>query len=173
MSRDEGFRNADVAVAMLDDPKFRTLARSTRDECVLARCVTAYVAVVLASWGAGERVTLEDAAPLWLAELEDLGARLAAVELLDADGRIPTDAWSNWYLPAEERQEKSRERWRRANRSRGRSAETSEGPRGDRAETSTPVPSEPNPVRPLRPIRSVPSRSAPGGAQTTIEADRV
>lgn len=115
MSRDDGFGHADVDVGLLDDPKVRQLIRSTRDESLIARCLVAYTAVVLASWERGAPVSLEDAAPLWLTGLEDIGERLMAVGLLGDDNRIPPKPWEAWYGVAVERRERGRERWRRWN----------------------------------------------------------
>lgn len=108
MSRDDGFRIADLDVSFLEDPKFRSLIRSTRDEATIARCVAAYVAVLTASWETAERVPLAEAAPLWLTGLDDLTARMAAVGLLDADGRISELAWINWFYPAARRRDDRR-----------------------------------------------------------------
>ena len=115
MSRDKGFTRADVDVRLLDDRKVRQPVRSTADEGLVARCLVAYTSVVLASWSAGEPVTLEDAAPLWLTATEDLRDRLAFVGLLQSDGRIPEHAWANWFGEAWTRREKGRDRWRRWN----------------------------------------------------------
>ena len=83
-------RHLDVGI--LDDPKVRQLVRLTRDEAVVARCLIAYVSTVASSWDRGERVSLEDSAPLWLTALDDLGDRLAVVGLLDEERRIPERA---------------------------------------------------------------------------------
>jgi hypothetical protein len=109
MSRDSGFPRADVDVRILDDPKFRAIIRSTRDDSVIARCVTAYLAILTASWARGERVSLEDAAPLWVTGLDDLGDRLSNIGLLDAEHRIPEHTWASWYEPARARRERLRE----------------------------------------------------------------
>jgi len=133
MSRDEGFRNADVDVGLLDDPKVRQLVRSTRDEALVARCLVAYVATLTSSWGQGQRVALEDAAPLWMTGVSDLRDRLVDVGLIDPDGRIPERAWESWYGQAQQRKENLRERWRRANTARKGKADskvTALSPRG-------------------------------------------
>jgi hypothetical protein len=108
MSRDDGFPIADVDPALLDDPKIRALVRATKDEAAIARAVVAYIATVLRSWAHGDRQTLTDAAPLWLSGIDDLAERLAAVGLVDAEGRIPERGWENWFRPAWERREKKR-----------------------------------------------------------------
>jgi hypothetical protein len=108
MSRDDGFGTADVDTGLLDDTKLRRLIRATRDEAVITRCIVGYIAVVLSSWRAGERVTLEDAAPVWMTGVDDLIAKLAEAGLLDADGRIPEHAWTGWFEPAWRRREERR-----------------------------------------------------------------
>ena len=80
MSREDGFPIADVDVSMLEDAKVRQLVRVIGDEAMTARCLIGYTAVVLASWRAGERVTLDEAAPLWLTGLEDLAEGLRGVD---------------------------------------------------------------------------------------------
>jgi hypothetical protein len=138
VSRDAGrFRIADVDTGLIDDPKIRRLVRSFGDEAAAARAIVGYVATVLASWDHGDRVSLEDAAPAWLTGLDDLGARLAEVGLLDAEGRIVDQAWSSWYSPAATRLEQTRERWRRANAKRLRAA-TARSQRGLHGDPSSP-----------------------------------
>lgn len=133
MSRDVGFRTADIDVGILDDPKVRALVRSTRDEAIVARCLVAYVAVLMASWEHAERISLEDAAPAWLTGLDDLRGRLAKVQLVDEEGRVVERAFDAWVGPALERQASFRERWRRANDRRRKpdSDSTDAVPRGD------------------------------------------
>ena len=128
MSREDGFGIADVDVALLDDAKVRQLVRSTRDEGVAARCLIGYTAVLLASWRQGQRVTLDDAAPLWLTDLDDLAARLRAARLLDDERRIPEKPWTGWFGPAWERREERREAGRKGGyaKARGRSSATAE-----------------------------------------------
>lgn len=109
MSRGDGFPIADVDVGILDDPKVRALVRVTRDEATITRCLTAYWAVLMASWGRGERVALEDATPLWITGIEDLKERLVTVGLLDTEGRIPERSWAGWFGPAHDRRQHYRE----------------------------------------------------------------
>jgi hypothetical protein len=116
VSRDEGFRIADVDVGILDDPKIRALVRSCNgDESLLARSVVAYLAVVMSSWARGERVELIDAAPLWITDLEAINLKLQAVGLLDPESRLPVRSWTSWFEPALERRDILRRKWRRAN----------------------------------------------------------
>src|SRR5262245_9075209 len=112
MSRDEGFAIADVDVGYLDDPKVRRLIRSTTgesDDSLVARCVVLHVAVLLASWRGGDRVAVDDAAPIWLSDVPDLVERLAAAGLLDDTGRIPEGPWESWFGPARDRRNAKRE----------------------------------------------------------------
>ena len=113
MSRDDGFPIADLDVALLDDAKVHQLVRSTRDEAVVARCLIAYTSVLLASWRHGYRVPLDEAAPLWLTDLDDLAERLSEARLLDEDQTIPANAWAGWFGPAWERREAKRAGGRR------------------------------------------------------------
>lgn len=101
MSRYGGFPNADVDVGLLDDSKVRKLARRLDDPAAINAAVVSFIAVLLASWEAGERVSSEEATPAWMdrPEIKDL----VSVGLLDDDGRIPEHAWENWYRPAHER----------------------------------------------------------------------
>lgn len=100
-----GFRIGDLDVGFLDDTKVRTLVRSTRDEGLVARCLVAYVATIADSWGSGDRVSVRDAAPVWLTALDDLEERLRAAQLLDDEGRIPEHAWQGWFGPAAQRRD--------------------------------------------------------------------
>jgi hypothetical protein len=106
--RDEGFPHADIDTGFFDDPKVRALVRSERDEGTASRALLAYIATFTASWRAGDRVTFEDAAPLWLSDLDDLSERLREVGLLDDTNRVPAHAWEAWFRPAWERREKKR-----------------------------------------------------------------
>ena len=101
MSRDQGFRTADIDVGLLADPKVRRLARRLKDPAAMNAAVVTYLSVLLASWDDGERICAEDVAPGWMDELDT--SDLEAEGLLDAEGRIPERAWANWYGPAIER----------------------------------------------------------------------
>jgi hypothetical protein len=168
MSRDDGFRTADVDVNLLDDPKVRALVRSTRDEALVARCLVAYMAILTASWERAERIPLEDAAPAWLTGLDDLRDRLAEVQLVDEQGRLVERAFDAWIGPAIDRQASFRERWRRANDKR-RKADTDAVPRGDSGGTDAvpgPTgrqagPSGPSGLRTREENHSGPQRAAP------------
>jgi len=106
VSRGDGFQTADLDVGLFNDPKIRAVVRTTLDEGLTVRAVLAFVAVVLSSWERGERVSLEDAAPLWLTSLDGLQGPLEAVGLLDADGRLPDHSWQRWFGPAQARRAK-------------------------------------------------------------------
>jgi len=111
MSRDDGFRIADVATGLMADPKVVALARRLRDSGATANHVMLFTAVILASWDAGRRVTLDQAAPAWwLDDLGPFGANLTAEGLLDEQGCIPTDTWGRWFGPARDRRAEFRAR---------------------------------------------------------------
>lgn len=135
MSRDQGFRHADLDVTILDDPKVRALVRSANDEAIAARCLVGYLALITSSWSRGERVSLEDAAPLWLTDLDELRGHLAAAALIDDAARIPDHAWSSWFIPAADRLERNRDRWRKAAKGRRSTGDTS-STRGVRADST-------------------------------------
>ncbi len=187
MSREAGFSRADVDTSLLADPKVVHLARQLRDPHLVATATCMYVGLVLASWKAGERVTLEDAAPAWFLEpVDKIRAALTAAELLDSEGRIPIHAWASWYEPAAERRRATVDRWTRANEkrrvSRGDSAATAQQPRGYIGE---PQPTGPTgPTGQVLPIRSLRAASGSARGATTpargvtaapdeIEVDRV
>ena len=149
MSRDAGFRTVDLDTGFLDDPKVRALVRATRDEGLVSRCIVAQVAVLAASWDRGERLTLEDAAPLWLTDLDKLAEQLVRAGLLDNDQRIPEQAWTSWYVPAWSRMQGTRERWRRnaaAARDRAREdrPDSQRGPSADSPRSLALRPSSPS-----------------------------
>lgn len=166
MSRAEGFPIADVDVAILDDPKLRALARSTRDEAIIARAIVAYLATLTASWARGDRVSLEDAAPMWLTALDDLAERLQAVDLVDGHGRIPEHSWESWFKPAWERREAKRAGGKLGGQ---RSWETRSKVRSSIA-SAEPNPSDPShPSGPTEPSHSRPSDSDNGRALDVCE----
>lgn len=118
MSRDDGFAVADLSTDLLDDPKVKALWRDLGDQGRMGHALTLYTATVLASWKAGARVPVTDAAPVWLVPDETLVSALTAAKLLDRTGRIPIKAWKSWFGPAADRREKLRTKWRRANEKR-------------------------------------------------------
>ena len=134
MSRDDGFAIADLDVGFLDDAKVRALVRSTRDEAIAARAIVAYIAAHTSSWANAERVSVGDAAPLWLTDVDDLVTRLAAAELVEADGRIVEHAWDSWFAKAKARRDAARDRWARYNARRQAAIDgdvvTTSSPRG-------------------------------------------
>ena len=121
MSRDDGFAVADLSTDLLDDPKVKALWRDLGDQGRMGHALTLYTATVLASWRAGARVTLADAAPVWLEIDGELVAALVRVKLLDRTGRVPLKSWKGWFGPAADRRDKLRTKWRRANERRSTS----------------------------------------------------
>jgi hypothetical protein len=192
VSRDQGFRNADIDTGLMADPKVVALSRRLRDPVRTMAAVGLYEAVCLASWADGRRLTLEESAPAWWAQpVDELAAHLVAVNLLDGEHRIPTKSWRNWISPALDRLLQKRRtsifgglvshgmEHESANREADRRIaelralyEVEPGPIG-RAEspgldssTSVPsTPSRPEPMRHPKPVDSLaskPARSRPG-----------
>jgi hypothetical protein len=109
MSREDGFDVADVATGHLDDPKVKALWRALApDQDRMSRALLLHVAVLLASWRQGARVTVTEAVPVWLDPDETLVAALVGARLLDKGGRIPPHSWRGWFGPAWDRREKRR-----------------------------------------------------------------
>lgn len=131
MSRDDGFAIADTDTSLMSDPKVVALARRLRDSVATMAAVGLYDAVRLASWKAGERLTLDEALPgWWLDPVDDMAAHLIAVGLLDAERRIPVGPWQSWFVPAYARRDHYRQlgaKGGKAKASRGSSEGSSEG----------------------------------------------
>lgn len=115
MSRDDGFDVADVATGLFDDPKVKALWRAIGDQGRVSHALALHMATLLASWRQGNRVTVQEAAPLWLDPDPELVAALKKARLLDSAGRIPARSWRGWFEPASERRDLLRGRWSRAN----------------------------------------------------------
>lgn len=138
MSKRGGFDAMDLSVHIMDDPKFKRLAREDPD--LMAGAFMIYIATAAASWREGERVPAEDAWPGSLLAYDDrFIAALRRVGLLDIRNRVAARTWKNWYELASSRRTASRERWRRYKESR---SETARLPRGTNAAT-TPILSVP------------------------------
>jgi len=148
MSRDDGFPIADVDTGLWSDPKVKALVRLQRDETRSLVTLALYHALILESWGAGERLTLDQAAPAWsTADLGPIRGDLASVGLTDRRGRLPVESWSRWFTPARDRRETAREAGREGNRRRWKSGT-------DRVPIPHAIPDRPS-VRPTdRPIRA-------------------
>ncbi len=171
MSRDAGFSRADVDTGILADVKFRALWRRVDDDARMARAFTLYMAILTESWGAGCRLSAAEAAPLWLNGVAELEADLAAVELLDTEGRIPTRAWSSWFEPASARRQATLDRWQKANEKRAdeRRRSRDDEPRGNSEDTA----SEPRGyTRSDRSIRSVHQTGPSGPSQQRAHEPR-
>jgi hypothetical protein len=99
-----GFAIADTDTGMMADPKILALARLLHDPVKTGAAICLYDAVRLASWRAGERLTLAETVPgWWLDAADELAAALSNVHLLDDERRIPVHAWESWYVPARDR----------------------------------------------------------------------
>lgn len=165
MSRDEGFGTADVDVGLLDDPKVRRLVRSLGDPDESAACALLYVALVLGSWAEGDRLTVDEAAPLWLAVTPDRRSALRAADLTDDEGRIPEAAWISWYGIAHDRRAASRAAAReRSQRRRDRHADVTPKSRVSHA---PPTGTGTGPTVPSVPTGSDPNARAANGSAPT------
>ena len=170
MSRDEGFAIADVDVGLFDDLKLKKLWRGLRDSGLMCQAVTIFLATLLASWGAGERCVADEATPVWLDPDPEIIAALQAAGLLDAEGRIPEQAWTSWYEPARARRDDARLRGQIGGLMRGlgltKAQAVAEVARRTSQPTSSPAQAEPNPsVRPSGPT------DRPAAARTREDAD--
>ncbi len=104
MTRSGGFSRADIDPALDADRRVKALVRRVRDPLRTAATMYLFVLTYLESWRTGERVSLDDALPLWWADdAEDARADLIAVGLLDAESRVTEETWQDWYTPALQR----------------------------------------------------------------------
>lgn len=104
MSGRDGFGRADVDTNLMHDPKAIALARRLRDPALTMSTLGLYVSAVLASWSAGRRVSVSDAAPAWwLVELDEPIAALREVGLVDEEGCVLEHAFAAWFGPAQVR----------------------------------------------------------------------
>lgn len=109
MSRGDGFAIADVATDLLDDAKVKRLWRLLApDQCAMSRAMMLHQATLLASWGDGCRVTVDEATPLWLELDEALVEALIRVGMIDRSRRLPARSWKRWFEPARGRREARR-----------------------------------------------------------------
>jgi hypothetical protein len=183
MTRGDGFTTADIDTGLLDDAKMRHLWRLLRDPATMARAVVVYTAAVLASWRTGDRVTAEDAAPLWN-DPADLLAPLVTVGLLDAEHRVPLHVWTAWYGPAYARTEAKRGGGRIAGLMahgmtrdqaiaealRRKSLTPSQAIPGDSSEIAGPA--LPSPVPPLLPAPPLHAREGDDGSKEPLTTKR-
>lgn len=97
MSGRDGFSRADIDTNFFHDPKAVALARRLQNDRLTMAYLGLYQATVLASWKAGHRVTITEAAPAWwLSDLSAPETELRAVELLDDEGRVLEHAFEAW-----------------------------------------------------------------------------
>ena len=150
MSREEGFAVMDVSTSVCDDPKFRRLARDHQEHCAVAFVV--WIATLAESWRTGRRESVADAWPSILPYSDDVVTAMKRVGLIDKSGRVPAKSWADWFGPALERRQRSRDRWARYNAKReadtalvprGSDAVATRSPRRNRAGTATSVPPVP------------------------------
>jgi hypothetical protein len=101
MSRaNHGLRTADTDIDLPHDAKFVRLWRLLRDEILMAHARVLHEDLRCASWREGERVTVEQAASVWLNPNPDVIAAMVKADLLDDEHRLPDHAWLSWYGPA-------------------------------------------------------------------------
>ena len=113
-SRDDGFAVADVSTSYYDDDKVRELWRILEgDVSAMCEAMTMHNATVIGSWRVGRRVTVNQAAPLWLPVREPIVEALVSARLLDRSRKVPPRSWAGWFGPAEARREERREAGRR------------------------------------------------------------
>jgi hypothetical protein len=131
MSRDDGFAVADMDSGYFEDAKMRDLWQRLRDPDQMARATCLHTAVLLASWRQGERVTVAQACPLWLALEPVLIETLKAAKLLDRTGKIPHASFTQWFGAAFARREIRREAGRMGGQASGfaRSAQRKRKPK--------------------------------------------
>lgn len=168
MSNTDGFVVMDIAVDIVNDAKFKRLARLHPE--LFPTAFTSYMAVLGESWKDGRKAAIEDAWPAQVPFSDSVVTALQEVGLLDKKGQVQSRAWSRWFLEAFKRREATRERWRRANAHRsGPPPEGGESRTKTRASTATLPPQIPRgtdaaPARiqgRSRPsVLSVPSRGA-------------
>lgn len=120
VSRDDGFTRADIDSSYFEDAKMRALWNLLRDADKMARAVVLHKATLLSSWRHGERVTVHEAAPIWLPVDAELVTALVSVKLLDKGGRVAPASWKRWIGPAIERREKRRVAGQAGGRASGR-----------------------------------------------------
>jgi len=133
VSRDRLVR-MDISTSWAYDRRTRQLQRRYPEDWPVYWC--AYMALLAEAWSSQRGdVTLEDAwVPALPCEYDAARAALESVGLIDADGRVPAEAWEEWYGPARARMQARSEmakhaadrRWEQA---RMRSAS---GPHADR-----------------------------------------
>jgi hypothetical protein len=148
LSRDEGFAIADVDTSLYGDTKVARLWRELGDQALMGCAMSLLEATRLTSWREGERVTVEDAAPAWMLDIDKIVAGLVDVGLLDKDHRIPRKSFTKWFGTAKVRRQASRERWRKSKQLHRSSTDVQSsgalGPRGHDVETRAPsVPTVP------------------------------
>jgi hypothetical protein len=114
VSRDDGFPVMDIRSDLVNDPKFKRLARHSPDHVAVAGW--AYIATVGASWSTGQRVSIEDAWPGYLPFDQLAVDGLIHVGLLDSRGFVVPKTWRGWFEAAKARREEQRRKWRTAQR---------------------------------------------------------
>lgn len=163
MSRENGFTVADVDTSLHSDAKIKRLWRIVHDEPLMNAAVALYEAVRLESWAEGERVSADDAAPVWMSDTSPALTALREAELLDDEYRIPQKAWDSWFGPARERRDQRRE----AGRIGGRNSRGGGSGKQPSSEPEAPLEQPSTTAEPDRTVPSVPSRTVPSALAET------
>ena len=100
MPREDGFAIADLDPSYFADAKLKRLWRELHDPARMAEAVVLHLSTILDSWATGDRVAVEDAAPMWLDVDPALRAALETCGLLGKDGKVPPKTWESWFTPA-------------------------------------------------------------------------
>lgn len=119
MPREDGFAIADLDPAYFADAKLKRLWRELHDPDLMAKAVVLHLAAIFDSWGAGDRVAVEDSAPMWLDVDPQLRSALETCGLIGRDGKVPQKTWESWFTPAVQRRAARRKGGAKGGRGRG------------------------------------------------------
>lgn len=169
MSRGDGWSTADISTRYFLDPKLRRLWRALDEPTLMADAVVAHLALVLASWAEGERVTLDEATPDWLTLSPAITIGLRRAGLVDRGGRLPKRSWDSWYAPAEARRAVRRELGRRGGLAKASRALAQPEPSSSKRSTRT-VPISTDPSDRARAREAEPRRGATNGPTSLRDA---
>ena len=167
MASRDGMERADIDVALMADPKVVALARKLRDEARTMNAVGLYVSTVLASWQAGERLTLDEAVPAWwMGPWDELATALQEARLLDEDRRVPEHVWQGWFEPARVRRDRFRDLGARGGRKSAAGRADGEAGGGPDGEASGGAGGK-RPVKPNQPTNQPTIQGARAAVQRT------
>jgi hypothetical protein len=107
MSRDDGFRNANIDTGYFRDAKVKRLYREF-PLAVALHATAGHQGIILESWDCGERLTATEGWPALLPWSEEAAAALRTVGLLDKASRLPADVWKKRFGEASSRRDEAR-----------------------------------------------------------------